>query len=83
MRQWLSALVTALVTTGVGISVNVATDLGSNWWAWAAVGGCTLAAAGVAWWTQRPAPAGGGQTAIASDHATIQQAGRDIIQGPR
>ncbi|WP_156051800.1 hypothetical protein [Allokutzneria albata] len=55
MRRWLTALAVAVVTTGVGISVNIATDLGSNMWAWIAVAVLTLAAAVVAAWTMRPA----------------------------
>ncbi|HEX8868700.1 MAG TPA: hypothetical protein VF821_23775 [Lentzea sp.] len=40
----------------MGISINVATDLGGNVLAWAAVGVLTLAAGAVAVWA---APAGG------------------------
>ncbi|MCP3804677.1 hypothetical protein NLX83_35955 [Allokutzneria sp. A3M-2-11 16] len=54
MRRWLAALAVAVVTTGVGIAVNVATDLGSNMWAWIAVAVLTLAAAVVAVWAMRP-----------------------------
>ncbi|MCK2239711.1 MULTISPECIES: hypothetical protein [unclassified Crossiella] len=52
MRRWMFALATAVVASGVGVSVNVATELGTNVWAWVAVGVATLAAAGVALWVQ-------------------------------
>ncbi|GAA2831700.1 hypothetical protein [Crossiella cryophila] len=52
MRRWMFALATAMVASGIGVSVNVATELGTNVWAWVAVGVLTLAAAGVALWAQ-------------------------------
>lgn len=58
MRRWLVALLSALVASGVGVTVNVATDLGTNVWAWVALGVLTLAAAGVAVWAQRGEPEG-------------------------
>jgi hypothetical protein len=56
MRRWLIALATAVVASGVGVSVNVATDLKTNLWAWVVVAVLTVAAAGVAVWAQRPRP---------------------------
>lgn len=53
MRRWLFALLSAVVASGVGVSVNLATELGTNVWAWVAVGVLTLAAAGVAVWMGR------------------------------
>ncbi|GGN28990.1 hypothetical protein GCM10011609_85670 [Lentzea pudingi] len=58
MRRWLIAMVAAVVTSGVGISINVATDLGGNMLAWAAVGVLTIAAGAVAVWA---APAADGE----------------------
>jgi hypothetical protein len=54
MRRWLVALAAAVVASAVGVSINVATDLKTNGWAWVAVVVLTVAVAGVAVWTQRP-----------------------------
>ncbi|MFB9904458.1 hypothetical protein [Allokutzneria oryzae] len=77
MRRWWAALGVAVVTTGVGIAVNVATDLGSNVWAWVAVAVLTLAAAGVAVWTTQTTPAA--QAAPAADKQAPQV--RNSISG--
>ncbi|ASO23090.1 hypothetical protein FHR81_003752 [Actinoalloteichus hoggarensis] len=53
MRRWWQALATALVVTGGGIAVNVATESLDNVLAWVAVVVLTLAGAGVTLWTQR------------------------------
>jgi hypothetical protein len=41
-RRWLVPLSSGLVTTGIGVFVNLATEFKSNAWAWAAVGLLTL-----------------------------------------
>lgn len=43
MRRWLIAVAAAVLTSSIGIAINLATDLRSNGWAWAVVGVLTLA----------------------------------------
>lgn len=52
MRRWLIALAAAVLTSSVGIGINLATDLRSNGWAWAVVGVLTLAIGVIAALTQ-------------------------------
>lgn len=78
-RQWAWALGAAAVTSGLGVAINIATDLKDAWWAWAAVAVLTVISAGVSVWLQSSgAPPAITQHATASGNATIQQAGRDI-----
>ncbi|MGW0522660.1 hypothetical protein [Crossiella sp. NPDC003009] len=82
MRRWLVALLSALVASGIGVTVNVATDLGTNVWAWVALGVLTLLAAGVAVWAQRGEPeARGGthNTITGTVHGSVVQA--DTVTG--
>ncbi|AOS66083.1 hypothetical protein [Actinoalloteichus hymeniacidonis] len=53
MRRWWQALAAALVVTGGGIAVNIATESVDNVLAWVAVGVATLAGAGITLWTGR------------------------------
>nr|WP_146060503.1 NB-ARC domain-containing protein [Amycolatopsis sp. CA-128772] len=49
-RQWAWALGAAVVTSGLGVAINVATDVKDAWWAWAAVAILTVISAGVSVW---------------------------------
>jgi hypothetical protein len=123
--RWGWALIVAVVTSGLAVAINLATDLKDSWWAWLAVATLTVASGGISAWllpsdaphTTPPAPTeqqpstsnqisgtvqGSAiqsgtisgpvtvtdhsgpitQNAVASDNATIQQAGRDIHNGP-
>ncbi|MGW5741283.1 hypothetical protein [Amycolatopsis sp. NPDC003861] len=81
-KTWAWAAAAAVVTSGLGVAINIATDVKDAWWAWAAVAVLTVISAGVSVWLQSsgapPASPGVTQHATASDNATIQQAGRDI-----
>jgi hypothetical protein len=72
------ALAAAVVTSGGGVAVNLATEWKTNPWAWAAVGVITVLAAVVAQWLalrQSPGlPIGGGPS------VTDAVIGRDNIQ---
>ena len=59
MRRWLFPLLAAVLTSGVGIAINVATDLGTSVLAWAAVGVLTLAT-GVITMVATPSGSAGG-----------------------
>jgi hypothetical protein len=48
-RRWELTLASAILSSGLGIAINVATGLKSNWWAWLAVGVLTIAGAIVAY----------------------------------
>ena len=93
-RTWAWALGAAVVTSGLGVAINIATDVKDAWWAWAAVAVLTVISAGVSVWLQssgappesRSTPQASGhatiQQATASGNATIQQAGGDITNPP-
>lgn len=61
MRRWLVPILAAVLTSGVGIAINVATDLSSSVVAWVAVCVLTLAA-GVVPAVMAPAASDGGVT---------------------
>jgi hypothetical protein len=46
MRRWLRSLAAALVTSGLGVAINLATDLKDAWWAWTLVAALTIAVSG-------------------------------------
>ena len=90
-KTWAWALGAAVVTSGLGVAINIATDVKDAWWAWAAVAVLTVISAGVSGWLQSSGapptspPASGNATiqqATASGRATIQQAGGDITNPP-
>jgi len=51
-RRSVWALGVAVVTSGLGVATNLATDLKDSWWAWLAVGALTVVSAGVSVWLQ-------------------------------
>ncbi|MEV4142646.1 hypothetical protein AB0J40_03205 [Amycolatopsis sp. NPDC049691] len=77
-KTWAWALGAAVVTSGLGVAINIATDVKDAWWAWAAVAVLTVVSAGVSGWLQSSGAPPITQQATASGNATIQQAGRDI-----
>lgn len=89
-RHWLSSALGAVVTTALGVMINVATDLQSNWLAWVAVGLLTLAGWAIGFGIARARPATRSRTDAPSEGATVQwhqsvsgniTAGRDVSVG--
>lgn len=75
-RRWAWALGAAVVTSGLGVAINVATDVKGNWWAWVAVGILTVLSAGVSVWLQPsddpPTPSTTNQTVRAAKGPVTQ-----------
>ena len=46
------ALVVAVVTSGLGVAINLATDMKGSWWAWLVVGTLTVVSGGITAWRQ-------------------------------
>jgi tetratricopeptide (TPR) repeat protein len=53
MKKWLGALSIAILASGVGIAVNIATSSTASGWAWFMVAGLTLLSGGVTYWVER------------------------------
>lgn len=77
IRASVTALLTAAITSGVAIVINIATELKVNPWAWISVGLLTLLSALVAA-TGDGAPNDPSQSQIGGDRSRLYQAGRDI-----
>lgn len=52
MHRWLISLAAAVLASGVGVAINLATDLKTVWWAWAAVVVLTIAVGAITALTQ-------------------------------
>jgi hypothetical protein len=52
LSRWVWALVVAVVTSGLGVAINLATDMKGSWWAWLAVGTLTVVSGGITAWRQ-------------------------------
>jgi hypothetical protein len=52
LSRWVWALVVAVVTSGLGVAINLATDMKGSWWAWLVVGTLTVISGGITAWRQ-------------------------------
>lgn len=69
---------TATLSTGLAISVNVATGGGHSVWAWVAVAVLTMGAFAVSLWIQQSAPLSAGSRRVAGVDLRNVKVGRDL-----
>jgi len=83
MRRWLKPVAYAIAVAGLGIAINLATDLRANWWAWVTVAALTLVVGTISAMAEQPsAKKGGGLRNVITGQVSGNAMQARDIRGP-